>query len=255
VNAGWTLRALDAESAPPSSGAPEAERETGETLSIPRSGGKTLAAYLALPKDRRPAPGVVIIHEITGLDQHARRVAHRFADSSYVALAVDLFSTGSRATCLIRIFHGILVRPITNGVVGDLRSAIDVLAARPEVDGSRLGVIGFCMGGSYALQLACVEGRLKSASVFYGQNPRPLEAVAHACPIVGSYPERDFTARQARSLEAALTRHAVPHEIKIYPEAKHSFFNDTRRAHDPEAATDSWARTLRFFEQHLRRRE
>lgn len=219
---------------------------------VPKAAGPAgLGAYLALP-ERTPAPGLVIIHEISGLDDHTRRVAERFADAGYAALAVDLFSDGSRASCLLRIFYGILIKPLGNGVVADLRAAINALSARPEADSSRLGVIGFCMGGSYALQLACIEGSLKAACVFYGQNPRPLDAVAHACPIVGSYPERDFTSGQARKLELALTRFGVPHAIKIYPGARHSFFNETRKAHDSEAASDAWARTLRFFEQHLK---
>lgn len=222
-------------------------------IRVERKGGAQppIQAYLALPEGAARTPGVVIIHEIGGLDQHTRGIADRFAASGYAALAVDLFSTGNRAMCMVRIFNGILMRPLTNGVVGDLRSAMETLSARPEVDASRIGVIGFCMGGSYALQLACVEGRLKSASVFYGQNPRPLEALARACPIIGSYPERDFTARQARRLEAVLAQNDVRHDIKIYPGARHSFFNETRGAYDAAAASDAWSRTLAFFHETL----
>jgi carboxymethylenebutenolidase len=222
-------------------------------LTIERPGGASpgLRAYLALPERTSSSPGVVIIHEIGGLDDHTRGVAERFAREGYAGLAVDLFSTGSRLMCMLRIFNGILIRPLSNGVVGDLRASLEALAGRPEVDAGRLGVIGFCLGGSYALQLACVEGRLRSASVFYGQNPRPLDAMARACPIVGSYPERDFTAAQARRLETALARQGVRHEIKIYPGARHSFFNETRRSYDPVAAADAWARTLAFFKENL----
>lgn len=221
------------------------------TIARPGTASTPLQAYLVTPDRSAPAPGVVIIHEIGGLDEHTRRVADRFASEGYAALAVDLFSTASRPLCMLRIFHGILISPLKNGVVGDLRASMDALGERPEVDAAKLGVIGFCLGGSYALQLACVDGRLKSASVFYGQNPRPLEAVAKACPIVGSYPERDFTARLARNLEAALTRDGIRHDIKIYPGARHSFFNETRKAYDPTAAADAWARTLAFFRANL----
>lgn len=224
-----------------------------ETLSIPRPRGRTLDAYLAKPAGAGPFPGVVVIHEIFGLNENIRDIARRFAREGYAALAVDLFSAGSRAACMTHIFYGILVRPLRNGVVGDLRAALDVLRGRPEVEAQRVGVIGFCMGGSYALQLACVDEDLRAASVFYGQNPRPLDAVADACPIVGSYPEKDFTASAARQLEERLEAHRVAHDIEIYPNARHSFFNDTAPAYNAEAATDAWKRTLMFFDEHLQK--
>jgi carboxymethylenebutenolidase len=144
-----------------------------------------------------------------------------------------------------------LIRPLKNGVVRDLRSALDCLGARPDVDGARIGAIGFCMGGTYALQLACVGAGIKVASLFYGMNPRPMEAVARACPLVGSYPEKDFTAGAGRKLDAALDGYGVTHDVKVYPGARHSFFNDRGGAHDPEAAADAWRRTLSFFREHL----
>jgi len=140
-----------------------------ETLTVPRPQGGTLDAYLAKPAGAGPFPGVVVIHEIFGLNENIRDIARRFANEGYAALAVDLFSAGSRVACMTRIFHGILVRPLSNGVVGELRAALDVLRNRPEVQAKRVGAIGFCMGGSYALQLACVDKDLRAASVFYGQ--------------------------------------------------------------------------------------
>ncbi len=218
----------------------------------PAAGKSGLEAYLIGPNDPNPHPGVVIIHEIFGLNDNIREIANRFAAEGYTTLAVDLFSGGNRTICLLRIFYGLLLSPLENGIVADLRAAIDFLGAQAGVDEARIGVIGFCMGGGYALQLACLDGGLQAAAVFYGQNPRPLEAVGRACPIVGSYPERDFTAGAARKLEAALTRYQVPHDIKIYPGARHSFFNDRGRAYQPEAAADSWKRTIAFFDEYLK---
>src|SRR2546421_8661812 len=163
--------------------------------SVPRERGRPLQAYLASPEGDEPRPGVVVIHEAYGLNDNIRDIADRFAAAGYVAMAVDLFSTGPRAVCMARVFSGMLLRPLRNGVVRDLQAALDFLGSRPGVDTGRLGAIGFCMGGSYAVQLACVAGDLKAASIFYGVNPRPMEAVARACPLVGSYPEKDFTAR------------------------------------------------------------
>lgn len=211
-----------------------------------------MQAFLAIPDGMGPFPGVVVIHEIFGLNENIRDITSRLAKEGYAALAVDLFSSANRVICMMRIFYGILIRPLKNGVVGDLQATLDYLGAIPEVDHARLGAIGFCMGGSYALQLACTVDGLRAASVFYGQNPRPLEAVARACPIVGSYPERDFTANAARKLEPVLEQYHVPYDIKIYPNARHSFFNDQGSAYQAEAAVDAWGRTLSFFNTYLR---
>lgn len=228
------------------------EPRHGEALRVPAANGRVMDAYFCAPDGVDAAAGVVIIHEIFGLTDNIRDITRRFAAEGYAALAVDLFSTGPRITCILRIVYGLLLSPLDNGTVGDVRAALEFLKARPSVDPARVGVIGFCMGGSYALQLACVDDSLRAASVFYGQNPRPLDAVARACPIVGSYPERDFTANAARKLEPMLEKYHVPHDIKVYPGAHHSFFNSTRPAYDPGASEDAWRRTLSFFETYLR---
>ena len=232
---------------------------TATMVSVHTPRGHRLDAYLRLPEGEGPFPGIVIVHEIFGLNENIRQIAGRFAENGYGALAVDLFSTGNRVACMLRIFHGMLLRPLNNGIVADLQAAVDFLEQWPGVDPKRVGVIGFCMGGSYALQLACMADpltgsgqALRAASVFYEMNPRPLEAVARACPVVGSYPEKDFTAKAARQLEPLLEKHHIPHDIRVYPEARHSFFNDTGPAYHPEAAADAWKRTLAFFDIHLK---
>lgn len=96
------------------------------------------------------------------------------------------------------------------------------------------------------------EVKIRTNPAVIGQNPRPLDAMAGACPLVGRYPQEDFTARAARKLEEALKRRGVPHDSKIYEGARHSFFNDHGRAYAPEAAADSWARTLFGIGQQLK---
>ena len=216
-----------------------------------RSGDENLEAYLAQPEGEGPLPGVVIIHEIFGLNDNIKSIANRFADEGYVALAVDLFAGRNRAVCMARFMGGMMLKPLDHGGIQDLKIALSVLAKRPGVDGTRLGAIGFCMGGGFAIAWACTDERLRVVAPFYGMNPRPLDAVSRACPVVGSYPEKDFTARAGRKLEAALERHSIPHDIKIYPGARHSFFNDESRNYDPVASEDSWRRTLAFFKEHI----
>lgn len=215
-------------------------------------GEAPLVAYLARPEAGDRCPGVVIIHELFGLNENMRDIARRFAGEGYAALAVDLFSGTHRRLCIMRVMTELVLRPLKSQAIAELRLAVDWLRQYPAVDADRIGAIGFCFGGGYALALACVEPRLGASSVFYGTNIRLLKAVANACPIVGSYPGKDFTARSGRRLDRALDRFDVPHDIRIYPGAKHAFFNDTVDSYDSEAAADSWRRTITFFEEHLK---
>lgn len=225
---------------------------TTETVEILRPHGAPLPGYLAKPDAVGRAPGVLVIHEAAGLNDNIRDIAGRFARAGYVALAVDLFADGNRVLCMLRVMGEALLRPLNNAGLRSLRDSVDWLQRRPEVDETRIGVIGFCMGGGFALALACVEGDIRAAASFYGSNPRPLSAVARACPIVGSYPGNDpFTRGGAVKLAGALARYGVAHDIKIYAGAQHSFFNDRWRTYHADAARDSWQRTLTFFHDHL----
>lgn len=225
----------------------ESEREiTADQMRVP--------AFLALPDGQGPFPGVVVIHEIYGLNDNMKDIARRFAQNGYAALAVDLFGRGNRAVCMARLMAGMVAASVNRYGVRDLRAALSYFSDLPEVDPTRIGAIGFCMGGGFAIAWACTDRRLQAIAPFYGSNPRPLEAVARSCPVVGSYPERDFTARSGRRLEATLQSHGVPHDIKVYPGARHSFFNDQGRAYDADAAADSWQRVLHFFAEHVARR-
>src|SRR6202035_5552475 len=91
--------------------------------------------------------------------------------------------------------------------INDLKTALTYLAKNQDVDAKRMGAIGFCMGGGFAIAWACTDSRLKATPPFSAPNPRPLEVVARLCPVVGSYPEKDFTARAGRALDKALQRH------------------------------------------------
>jgi carboxymethylenebutenolidase len=117
-----------------------------QNITVPRSGDKTMDAFLACPEGPDRLPGMVVVHEILGLNDDIRDITRRFASAGYAALAVDLFSTGNRAMCMLRIFHGMLIRPLNNGVVGDLRHALAYLGGLPQVDADRIGAVGFCMG-------------------------------------------------------------------------------------------------------------
>ena len=210
--------------------------------------------YLALPDSNGPHPGVVIIHEAYGLNDNIKDIAGRFAEQGYAALAVDLFSDRNKAVCMARYMAGMLVGSVQRYGIADLKASLTHLAAMPEVDPERIGAIGYCMGGSFAIAWACTDSRLKAIAPYYAANPRPLDAVQRLCPVVGSYPEKDFSTAAGRTLEVALERYGIAHDIKIYPGADHSFFNDRARAYNKAAADDSWTRVLGFFATHLTNR-
>ena len=178
-------------------------------------------------------------------------MTRRFAAEGYAALAADLFTGRNRVVCMTRYMAGMLIGSVNRPGIDDLKASLSYLAKRPDVDAQRLGAIGFCMGGGFAVAWACTDSRLKVIAPFYATNPRPLGAVARLCPVVGSYPGGDFTAGAGRALDAELTRKGIKHDIKVYPQTRHSFFNDTRPAYDATAAEDSWRRTLKFFGEQL----
>ncbi len=221
-------------------------------VSVPRADAKgVMESLLVTPEGPGQLPGLVVIHEIYGLNDNIRGIATRFAEQGYAALAVDLFSNRNRAICMMQIVHGMLIRPLKNSTLADLQSTFDFLRRQPRVDGNRIGVVGFCMGGGYALQLAVTEKGMKAASAFYGAVPKPLEAFVESCPIMGSYPVKDFSAQGARELDAALEKNNIQHDIKFYENTMHSFFNHPRTPIEEQAAADAWQRMLTFFERHL----
>jgi carboxymethylenebutenolidase len=120
------------------------------------------------------------------------------------------------------------------------------------VDPARIGAVGFCLGGSIVLTWACTDDRLAAIVPFYAMAPRPRRAIGRLCPVVGSWPGRDITTKAAGVLEERLTASGTPHDLKVYPGARHSFFNDQWRAYHPAAAADSWRRVLAFFAEHVR---
>jgi carboxymethylenebutenolidase len=232
-------------------------------LAAARDGSQPLRGYLASPPGTGPWPAVVMIHEIFGLDDVMRGHADRLAGLGYLTLAVDLFSAGNIARCLVSTMTAMMRG--RGRAFADISAAHDYLAGSPDCTG-KMGVIGFCIGGGFALLTA--NNGFDAAAVNYGQLPRHLdEAVADACPIVASYGGRDPSLRgAARRLDAALNNAGVTHDVKEYPAASHAFLNDTEAGPrvlrpllrvagigpESESANDAWDRIERFFAIHLR---
>jgi carboxymethylenebutenolidase len=225
-----------------------------------------IPAYLATPEGDGPWPAVLVIHDALGLSDDIRSQADWLAAAGYLAAAPDLYHWGSRMKCLFST-----VREIAKG---EGRAFDDVEAVRTWLvnHGSstgKVGVIGFCMGGGFAVMLTPGD-RYDAASVNYGGLPKDAETLlADACPIVGSYGGRDLTLRSAPgTLNGILVRNDIPHDVKVYPEAGHAFMNRidysavpaifriagkmSRSEYVDDAAIDARRRIVAFFDEHLR---
>jgi carboxymethylenebutenolidase len=226
---------------------------------FPTSDG-TMPAVLTLPDGAEgPVPGLLMIYEVFGMSDEMRRVARDLAAERYAVLIPDLFARGRvRALCVAATMRTMVTG--SGAAMDDLEAARRWLADRPEVDGTRLGTIGFCMGGSFALLLART-GLYKVSAPFYGRPPD----LPRSCPVVASFGGRDLGMRGApEKLTADLEAAGVPHDVTVYPDAGHSFFTRTpglkgqlvRRLpihaeYHEASAQDAHRRVVAFFREHL----
>ncbi|MCX2932776.1 dienelactone hydrolase family protein [Mycobacterium sp. CVI_P3] len=231
-------------------------------VTIPAVDG-SLRGYLAIPDGDGPWPGVVVVHDVLGMTADLKRITDRFAASGYLAIAPSLYDGP---------------RPKIKCVVGTVRAHFtgrglsydNLLAAREYLISDsrctgRVGLAGFCMGAGFCLQLA-PGGLFDATAPSYAILPKDADKLEQSCPVVGSFGAKDpIVARDtADKLEAVLTRGDVPHDIKKYPRAGHSFMNEhplpapirlvagiAGIAYSAPEAEDAWQRILAFFAEHL----
>lgn len=227
---------------------------TAQMISLPVLGQQT-GAHLARPAGEGSWPGVVVIQEWWGLDDHIKGVANRLAEAGFVALAPDLYYGAVASEPDEARKLAMSLRQEWSTALAAIQSAIDLLRAHPNVSSDTIGVTGFCMGGGLTWHAAAKLDHVGAAVPFYGGGAEMTDAeVAQIkAPVLAIFGELDqgVSPEVAHARAAQMDRAGVAHETIIYPAAQHAFFNDTRPAYHAEAAADAWQRMLTLFRETL----
>ncbi len=221
---------------------------SGATVTVERDKTR-VSGYVAEPAST-PRAGLIVIHAWSGLTAEFPEIAERLAAEGYLAFAVDLY-------------HGVLARDMEESqrmsqVLDHAQVGREVDAAvawlRAERGMSRVGCVGYCMGGTLTLETALrPSAQVDAVHVYYGTGiPSAAELARIRVPLMGSYGAEDaaIPLEDVERLRSTLAAQHVPHDVQVYPGAGHAFFNSGRMHHEPSAA-DSWRRTLEWFGAHL----
>ncbi len=245
---------------------PESEQSKGEkTVKVQHknsqvvkylSGKDTVSAYLAVPEGNGPFPALILIHEWWGLNDWVKKNADDFADSGYVALAIDLYHGKSAASPdEARKLSG----SVSQDAAGtDLRSAFDYLRNMKDVDKNRIGAIGWCMGGAYSLKAALGIPELSACIINYGRLVTDVDALKKInCPVLGIFGEKDqnITPDIVRAFEKSLNEADIKNKIIIYPRVGHAFMNPgNTNLYDEHTTREAWDETYFFLNNNLKRK-
>jgi carboxymethylenebutenolidase len=228
---------------------------TTQEVSYPGKAGN-LKAYIAHPAGEGARPVVIVVQEWWGLNENIKDIARRFANEGYFAIAPDLYSrqgnkVASDPNTAAQLMGGLK----TADGIEDLNSTISWVRAQKDTKSSKIGITGYCMGGTYATLLPCESKEISAAAPFYGEIPSDDKLQNLNCPMFYAYGANDGWIQRpdVERLGAALKKFGKKGEAKIYEGCDHGFFNDTRKdVYAPDAAKDAWQRTLKLFAENLK---
>lgn len=219
-------------------------------------------ALLDVPDGRGPWPGVVVVHDAFGYGPDKAAINSNIAAAGYLAITPNLFARGGWARCIRKVMRDLMTK--RGRSLDDILAARDYLQSRPDCTG-RVGIAGFCMGGRFALVMS--PRGFGASAPFYG-TPLPSnisETLDGACPVVASFGGRDPAGIGApKKLHRVLEQKAIPNDVKVYPQAGHSFANKlpaqplmriTGFGYNQAATEDAWTRVFSFFREHLQTEE
>ncbi len=220
-----------------------------------KSGDETVQGILYTPAGKGPFPALVVVHEWWGLNDWVKEQASKLADQGYVSLAVDLYR-GKVATTP-EMAHEIMRGVPEDRAKRDLHAAVEFLKSQSNVKKDRMGSIGWCMGGGYALDVALQEPHLAATVINYGHLATDPEALKKInAPILGLFggQDRGITPDDVHKFEQQMKQLGKKIDVKIYDDAGHAFENpnnkDGYRAAD---AADAWKRTVDFLAMTLKK--
>jgi carboxymethylenebutenolidase len=235
---------------------PKPQAHRGSMI-IQREGkGPRLVGYLSLPKGAGTHAGIVAIQEWWGLSDWVKSQADSLAAHGYVVFAPDLYN--GKVAYDQETAHQLMSGLVEEDVMAKMRASVDLLRSREDVRAHAMGVIGWCMGGKYALRLAAADPGIRACVVYYGApltDPNQIRDIQAA--ILGNYGAEDqgIPPDQVKKFEAALRKAGKKVDFKIYPGAGHAFASEDNPwgGYRPGAAKDAWQRTVAFLDRELKR--
>ena len=218
-----------------------------ETLNLNTSRGAT-TAHVALPENDSAA-AVILIQEWWGINDHIRDIAGRYANERYLCLAPDLYR-GKLAKNTEEASQMMQALAIDDGIE-TIHQTIAEAKAKYKVQ--KLGITGYCMGGTFALRAASEIKELAAAAPFYGDIPEEdvLKDLTVPTLFIAGARDKWINPEKVAQLKDAARKYNLPVEVLSY-DADHAFFNNTRpEVYDAEAAADAWRRVLALFRKQL----
>jgi carboxymethylenebutenolidase len=216
--------------------------------------------YASVPESGGPVPGVVVVHGQSGLENFIKDTTHMMALQGYVAVAPNLYHRDG-PDCKDDILTR-KARLRDPSIIRDIEGAIGFLKNHPRVNGARLGIVGFCMGGRLVYLMSAASKDLKAGVMFYGSStmepygtgPSPFDRTREInCPIQGHFgaDDKNPSPDDMHKLDAELSKFGKAHEFHTYAGAAHAFCNSTSNNYRPHAAALSWPKAMEFFSRHL----
>ncbi|MBI2359104.1 MAG: dienelactone hydrolase family protein [Deltaproteobacteria bacterium] len=222
--------------------------------------GGLMRLYISHPGASKPLPAVVVIQHQGGVDEFVQDMTRRVAEAGYFGVAPDLYHRDGPDCTDDAPTRRVRLRDVT--VIKDVNATVDFLKKHNSVDGERLGIVGFCMGGRVVYLMAAVNPSFSAAVKYYGggifqpwgDGPSPFDRTAEIhCPLLGHFGEDDQNPSpdNMRKLDSELRRLGKVHEFYSYPDAGHAFMNKTAKSYRAHADQASWPRTADFLRRCL----